>query len=131
MGTLKNRSFSQFYLLRMIPMVSVMGIIFFLSHQPGDSLYLPSLPGIDKLAHMVVYAVLAGAIIYAFPPETRAEHPLRVVVLTVVMSFGYGVSDEFHQSFVVNRFVSGLDVLADCGGAVVTCALWLLFRTKN
>ena len=36
--------------LRMVPMLTVMGTIFFLSHQTGDSLSLPPLPGLDKIS---------------------------------------------------------------------------------
>lgn len=121
-------SFTKINLLRLIPMACVMGIIFFLSHQPGESLYLPPYPGIDKIAHMAVYGVLASTVLYIFSPATRAEYPLRLVGLTVLICLGYGLSDEFHQSYIVNRSPSGFDVLADCAGAVLVCALWLLIR---
>jgi hypothetical protein len=39
--------------LRLVPVLLVMGTIFYLSHQPGDSLYLPPVP-IDKLAHLLL-----------------------------------------------------------------------------
>ena len=115
----------------MIPMACVMGIIFFLSHQPGDNLYLPPFPGVDKIAHMAVYGVLAATILYIFPPAPKVQSPLRLVGLTILICLGYGLSDEFHQSFIVNRSSSGFDVLADVAGAAIVCALWLLNRKRG
>ena len=46
--------------LRIVPMIFVMGTIFFLSHQPGDQLSLPPLPGLDKLAHLAAYGASGG-----------------------------------------------------------------------
>jgi hypothetical protein len=109
---------------RTIPMALVMGIIFFLSHQPGDSLYLPPFPGIDKLAHLVAYGTLAAATIYAFSPGYQRREPFAVFCISVLFCLGYGVSDEFHQSFVPGRSPSGFDILADVCGALLVCLLW-------
>jgi len=114
--------------LRMVPMAFVMGTIFFLSHKPGYSLYLPPLPGVDKLAHIAIYSVLAGTILYAFKQQIRDRRPYIVILLTIIICLAYGVTDEFHQSFVVGRFASVSDVVADCIGAFVACALWGRYR---
>ena len=109
---------------RIIPMALVMGIIFFLSDQPGDTLYLPPFPGIDKLAHLVAYGALAAATIFAFSPGYQRRRPLTVFCITVLFCLGYGVSDEFHQLFVPGRSPSGFDVFADACGALLVCLLW-------
>lgn len=110
--------------LRTVPMLLVMGTIFLLSHQPGDSLHLPSLPGIDKLAHGAVYGFLAAATIFAFSVRYRQQNRRVVQVVTTFFCLCYGVSDEFHQAFVPGRSTSGLDLLADVGGALLVCLLW-------
>jgi len=117
--------------LRMVPMTLVMGTIFWLSHQPGDSFNLPRLPEIDKLCHMVVYSVLAVTVLFAFGRQRRNRRPRLVVLLTVLFCLFYGISDEFHQSFVPGRSVSALDVLADCLGALLTGLLWLRWRKRR
>lgn len=117
-------------LLRMVPAAVVMGTIFFLSHQPGDSLSLPEIPGVDKVAHMAVYAFLAATLLVAFSDEQKATRPKRVVWLTVLLCALYGISDEFHQSFIPGRSSSFLDVLADGTGAAITSALWYRWRKK-
>lgn len=116
--------------VRMIPMMMVMGIIFFLSHQSGDQLDVPDLPFIDKIAHFVVYAVLAGTILLIPSKRFKQTRPVLTVVLTVSLCFIHGIGDEFHQSFIPNRFVSGADVLADTLGALCISLFWLK-RTRG
>jgi VanZ family protein len=114
--------------LRAVPMLMVMGTIFLLSDQPGDTLHLPPLPGIDKLAHGVVYGILAAATIFAFSERYKMQNLRVVQVVTTFFCFCYGASDEFHQSFVPGRSTSGLDLLADVGGALLVCLLWAGLR---
>lgn len=116
--------------LRMVPMAITMGTIFFLSHQPGDSLPLPSLPGLDKLAHMSIYGILAGTILFAFSDHQKNTRTGKVILLTVIFCLLYGISDEFHQSFVPGRTASVYDLLADGTGAVIVCALWARWRKR-
>ncbi len=110
--------------LRTVPMILVMGIIFIFSAQPGDSLHLPPLPGIDKVAHAAVYGALAASTIFAFNARYKEEKSRVVMVATGLLCFCYALSDEFHQSFVPGRSPSGLDVLADVCGALLICLLW-------
>jgi VanZ family protein len=113
--------------LRTVPMTLVMGTIFMLSHQPGDTLHLPPLQGIDKVAHAVVYGVLATTVIFAFSKQFKERNYRIVLIVTIFFCFLFGISDEFHQSFVPGRSTSGLDLLADVCGALLTCifSIWL------
>lgn len=106
-------------------MIAIMGIIFFLSHQPGDSIDLPDFPDIDKLLHSLVYGTLALATLYAVPGRVIMRFPLRTSVLVVLFCLFYGLSDEWHQSFIPGRFPSGWDIAADTLGAVVVVFLWV------
>jgi VanZ family protein len=116
--------------LRMVPLAATMGTIFLLSHQPGNRLSLPPFPGIDKIGHMMLYGTLAGTVIFAFSPRQRDTRPQRVLFLTMVFSLLYGISDEFHQSFIPGRSASVLDVLADCGGAAIASLFWAKWRRR-
>ena len=111
-------------LARTIPLMVIMATIFILSHQPGETLRLPSLPGIDKVAHVFVYGVLAASALYAFPPylpqcglRTRAA---AIVVFCVL----FGLGDEYHQSFIPGRWASGWDLLADTLGSAMVVGVW-------
>lgn len=105
-------------------MLTVMGIIFCLSHQPGTALHLSLPPGADKFGHAVLYAVLAGTVILALVPALPGR-PLQAGLLIVLFCLLYGISDEFHQSFVPGREPSSGDLLADTAGAAAAVALWL------
>lgn len=117
--------------LRMVPMLLGMATIFYLSNQPGDSLYLPPLPGIDKLAHLVVYGALAAATLLAWSERWKQERARLTVLLTVCFCFFYGLSDEFHQSFIPGRSPSLADILADSAGAALLGFLWLRLQGRG
>ncbi len=100
-----------------------MGTIFFLSHQSGDSLDLPSFPGADKLAHMIAYGGLALSVLW-FWGKKGLENPGRTIFITVLFCLLYGMTDEYHQSFIPFRSVSIYDLLADTAGAVCCSLVW-------
>ena len=112
-------------------MITVMGIIFFLSSQPGDTINLPDIPDIDKLLHALVYGVLALSTAYAVPGSRFAKSPFRSALLIVLFCLLYGISDEFHQSFVPNRTPSLFDLAADTFGAVIAMAGVYFVRFHN
>jgi len=119
--------------LRYIPMILVMGTIFFLSSQPGDTLSLPDIPNLDKLLHAGIYGVLAATTMFAVQENRWHARPCMVGVSVVIFCLLYGVSDEWHQSFVPGRTPDILDIAADTFGAASMVLLW--FRcpwcTKN
>ncbi len=117
--------------LRIVPMILIMGTIFILSDQPGDTLYLPPIPGIDKLAHALVYGVLAVTAIFAFGVRYRETRPAVAMLATTLFCLCYGISDEFHQSFVPGRNPSGFDVLADVCGALAACLFWAGLKKRQ
>jgi len=112
------------FVLRIVPVILVMGTIFFLSQQSGDSLHLPSFPGADKVAHMIAYGTLAVSVLWFFGEKGTAR-PGRTMVATVLFCMLYGVSDEYHQSFIVLRSVSAFDLLADTAGALLLSLIWM------
>ena len=109
--------------LSLLLAIGWMGTIFFLSHQP--SLPTPSLfEHQDKLFHGGAYGLLglllAGAL---FQPA----QPLRTLLLVWLLGSLYGLSDEFHQSFIPGRDADLLDVLADSVGALLGALAGTLF----
>jgi VanZ family protein len=122
---------SKFEKYRAVPMILVMGTIFLLSHQPGDALDLPSIPGLDKAGHFGIYGLLAASVVLAHRSGSRKNNPWRVCLATLAVCLVYGISDEFHQSFIPGRFVSGADVLADMAGAVTVLSGWMISLKKG
>jgi VanZ family protein len=109
---------------RVLPLALVMGSIFFLSHQPGGSFSLPKITHIDKLLHCLLYAVLGLTVIVALPPQFRQRRTVLASSMVVLFCLCYGISDEFHQSFIPERTSDVFDVMADGAGGVlaVVCA---------
>jgi VanZ family protein len=106
--------------LRWTPAVAWMAVIFRLSAIPGSNL-----PGrFSSLGHFVVYAVLGMLLVFALQPRRQ---PAQVIVIAVFIATIYGVSDEFHQSFVPMRTPDvadwGVDTLGAFAGAAVATLL--------
>jgi VanZ family protein len=106
-------------------------MIFLLSSRPATSYEdagnaLDFIPALDFFVHFGLYfvlAVLVHAVLRTYLPKRKD----MLMFDTVVFALLYGVSDEFHQSFVPGRTLSGTDLLADVLGAVVAVTLWLAF----
>ncbi|PHR30535.1 MAG: teicoplanin resistance protein VanZ [Desulfotalea sp.] len=123
---------SSFYnALKLVPVIAVMGIIFFLSQMPGSEIDLPGFAHSDLVAHMIIYATLGATILYAWSDRLKNNTPLKIVLSTIIVCFLYGVSDEFHQSFVPGRCVSAMDICADIVGAMVACVVWWFVCKKS
>jgi len=105
-------------------MVTTMGMIFFLSHQPGDFNQLPQFMGVDKLLHSIAYGILAGVFLYGLHPFIHDSNRAVVGIIVVLFCVLFGLSDEFHQAFIPGRFVSAWDVAADCFGALFVVCVW-------
>lgn len=111
------------------PVVAYMAIIFVLS-----SLSNPPQPPVvtftqaHSLGYMGLAVVVARALSGGLPPRLR----LTTAIATVAICAAYGVSDEFHQSFVPGRSVQVSDVVADTVGAsigTVLCWAWGIIAT--
>jgi VanZ family protein len=89
------------------------GLIYWLSAQselPGTDLFEND----DKLKHFIAYAIMAVC------AWRVLRHFMQRKILLLIFSFGfcslYGLSDEWHQSFVMGRTPSSMDWLADSFG---------------
>ena len=105
-------------------MMLVMGMIFYLSHLPGDSLGLPDVAGIDKIFHIIAYGCLAAAFLYGLHSPSAASSRTVTVIVVTLFCLLFGIADEYHQSFIPLRSVSIWDVAADISGALLAVAWW-------
>lgn len=108
-------------LLHWVPAIGYMAGIFAVSSIPD----LGPLPGgvSDKSAHAVAYAGLGMVVLAALARWRLDEVTPRRAVLAIVISTLYGMSDEWHQSFVPGRSPEWGDVLADGIGAMLGVGL--------
>ena len=94
----------------------MMGAQLWLSSQSRLPTALPGFAGADKVAHAAWFFAL-GLLVYR-SLRLATSWPRRNVALAVVVgALLWGISDEFHQSFVPGRSVEAADVAADVGGA--------------
>ena len=105
---------------RWLPPLALMAVIYVLSDQPNLSsgLGLIDLVG-RKLVHAAEYALLCWLWIRALRPSVGDG---AAIGLALLVSLGYAIGDEYHQTFVVGRSGSPLDVVIDALGAALAGA---------
>lgn len=119
--------FVQFMKLKFwLPPVVWAAIIFAASSFPTSGLP-PTFPQADKLAHFIIYGILALLLHRAFRLERRYG-PLTAVLLSILVASIYGALDEYHQSFIPTRSTDLLDWLADTLGAISASTCLALLR---
>jgi VanZ family protein len=99
-----------------LPVIAYMAVLFVLSSQSA----LPEPPGrlSNYHVHMAAYAGLAVTTVRAL--ARGLGHPSWTTVCgAIAIASVYGLSDEYHQSFVPNREADVLDLAADAFGALV------------
>lgn len=109
-----------------LPVAAYAGLIFYLSSQSHPEELLPSLVRelSDQALHLIEYSVL-GMLCYRAFRHAAGEWAARyALLLAVLTSSGYGLTDEVHQAFVPLREASGWDLFLDTIGATVGAWGW-------
>lgn len=131
-------------MLRWLPALLWMGLIFMLSHQPGSDsgnltrmlmeflaglgLDLPQVFGkyatlaLRKTAHFTEYLILFLWLKLAI--GQTAKGLTRALIITIA----YAITDEFHQLFIPGRVGNAGDVLVDSLGATLA---WIFIRFRR
>jgi len=93
--------------------------LFWLSSTANPIRFEPAFVGEDKLVHAGLYGGLAFLV--SLGMHRRNPRPNRSMQFWAPIFFAclYGISDEFHQSFVPGRTPEFWDVCADAAGAVI------------
>ncbi len=81
------------------------------------------IPEGDKIVHIGFYAVLAYFLLCGWCVDKNKPLRKKEVLVVLAVIILYGISDEFHQSFVPGRKPSWNDVLADGVGGLF--GLWV------
>ncbi len=104
-----------------------MATIFVLSGRPGTLPEFFLFPGQDKLYHAVAYGLLGSLLLLSMRP--RLGYGIGQMLLASLIATLYGISDEWHQSFVPGRTSDVLDVVSNGIGALLaTGALLYISR---
>ena len=109
-----------------------MVLLFVLSSQSG--LRVSEDADIDRplrvLAHLMAFAVLGAALLFALCDAVRPSARNVLVAFTIAVLFG--LSDEIHQAFVPDRTGQLQDLVVDTiGAAIGVAAAWSWLRWRS
>jgi len=88
------------------------------------------LPYTDKLLHLFAYAVLGALFLRAYKTLRIRNRFNLLIMLSILSSSLYGISDELHQHFVPYRNAEWMDILADMIGSVFGVFIYQYITTK-
>lgn len=118
------------FILRWLPAVFLMGLIFFTSSRTASQ--LPFFGELDVLVkkggHALGYGLLALAYFSALPPRLSTGYR---AIMAFFMAILFALSDEFHQSFVEGRNSSIRDVFIDGLGALAALTLGGIYSSNS
>jgi VanZ family protein len=106
-----------------LPVALVAAGIFLGSSVAGRSLPPIGFAGQDKLVHLGEYGLLGFFARRALGRRRTSGSELPALLGAAALAFAFGLSDEFHQSFVPGRSVEAFDVLADVVGGATGAAI--------
>ena len=107
-----------------------MGLIFIASSIRGDALPEIRIWNGDKFIHLVKYGILSWILGKAFRTSENKVFINQAVVLSVMLTILYGISDEIHQSFVPLRCPDVYDVVADGIGGILAQGIFLIKKKE-
>ncbi len=99
------------------PLIIYCILIFLQSSFPSIE-SVPELPYSDKALHFFAYAVLGALFLRAYKTLQIRNKFKLLLILSVLSSSLYGISDEIHQHFVPYRSFEYFDILADVLGSI-------------
>jgi VanZ family protein len=116
---------SRLRFLYLFPGAAYMALIFVLSSRPAPEFTSrwPEFLGLS-LIHMIEYAGLSLLLAEGLR-RARGLPRRRAAALALLVAVLWGLSDEWHQSFVPSRTPSALDALSDGIGAALAALAWL------
>lgn len=112
-----------------LPSFFIMSLIFFLSSKSSTGIggSFTQQFVIHKTLHIFVYSLLSASLLYGFfKISTKINHQSQI--LSVLLTYIYGITDEIHQTFVQGREGKFTDTLFDLVGAILGIYLYKIFR---
>jgi VanZ family protein len=125
---LKDLNCYKNFLFYWFPVIIYCLIIFIQSSYPSPET-TPDLPYFDKLLHFSAYGVLGALFLRAFKTTQFKNNINLVIILSILASSFYGISDEVHQYFVPCRNADIMDAFADTAGSI--CGVCLFIYTSR
>lgn len=86
---------------------------------------------LDKIQHIVLYFGLGILLYFTFFNSEKQNIKKYAVILAIVVGILYGMTDEFHQSFVPGRVASIADLFANSIGLTIAQIVILVLMFKK
>jgi VanZ family protein len=120
------------YIVRIwVPVIVWCAVIFVQSGSAAPDV-VPRLPHIDKVVHAGVYGLLGFLVCRALVTvDVLRRRPRLLVALGTFAAALYGLSDEWHQSFVPERTADVLDLTADTIGGFIGSLVHYRWKMKK
>lgn len=119
------------FLIYWFPIILYCLLIFIQSSYPSSIERTLELPHLDKMVHFVAYALLGALFLRAFKTSRIKKNAKFMLILSVLLSFLYGIGDEIHQHFVPCRSADPMDVLADMLGGLMGVYIYQAIAGKT
>ncbi len=114
-------------ILYYFPPLLCMAVIYYLSSLPWVPIPLIGWAIIrDKIAHALTYGLLCYLWIRAFRGGEKKPLGPALLVVAVLIATLYGITDEYHQSFVPGRYSTVGDAAADFAGALLSAVVVMI-----
>lgn len=116
-------------LFHWFPILIYCVLIFIQSSYPSPE-DVPDIPYFDKFLHFSAYALLGALFIRAYRTLWIKDNTNLLIILGILSSSFYGISDEIHQYYVPFRDADLMDVLADILGSLFGVWIYYLLMLK-
>jgi len=115
--------------LAWLPALLWAGMIFLVSNQPKETFERLGFTGelLSTAGHFVSYALLMFLVVLALHYGSSLPRKYLYISAFVLIAL-YGLSDEYHQTFVQGRTATLWDWLVDLSGATL---VWLAMARRN
>jgi len=101
--------------------------IFYLSSKTF-SYSCPSPSYLSLIYHFFAFFFLSFFLLISL---TKGKPLIYVILLAILISIIYGISDEIHQFFVPGRYCSFIDILIDSAGVLISSLIYSIRISKK
>ena len=113
-----------------LPAILWAAALFVLSAQPILPKIGPQFHNVDKIHHLIAYAVFGTFVMFALRRVHNLPLP-KAFVLAILIASAYGATDEFHQRFVPHRSCDVWDWTADTLGAGIAATAFYAYESRR
>ena len=117
--------FEKYWFISLLIAIFFAGLIYYLSDTPSSG--FPSGLGlITKFYHLGIFALLTAFLLLAIVRGKINNKSL--IIIALLLSVAYAISDELHQFFVPGRHCAIKDVFIDTTGVLIATVFYYALR---